>query len=862
MTAPAADDPYVLPMPAGDSPVVLPRWISPGNVHPSSRYRDMVWSLAPLIDNPSTGLVSVHWKNCPAPLRNHVKRIAWTMINGQLRPTQLKTRGHRARARTSAGEQRDTCLEWMRLARWLHARGIGDLAACAGDDWAAYAEHRRSGGIGRGPAGLMLSRLTDLWAFDGLTAHPTGVTRPVWEVDGVDDHLPAASGEAGGENTTEPLDPHVIGPLLTWAMQMVENFADDILAAWTERNRLTGLAAATASTPAGRAALEAYLSPLIQSGSPLPAVQHKGVHAPAQAFIAATTGASPMQVDRFARRHGLAALVAQRPGPCPLPVPVTGHIEGHPWRERIDFTEATTLMRHLGTAAMIICLYLTGMRPQEVQGLRSGCCTEPVDTTGPHLIRGHHYKNVTDEDGNHLSADEERELPWVAITPVVHAIRVLERIVPDGELLFSAAHHDVTRRRGLSGALKADTLSQRIDDFVLWAKREATAQGLPHQHIPDDPGGTISLTRFRRTLAWHIARRPGGLIALAVQYGHMRTVLDARTSTGYATRARRGIHGVLDVETALAAADTAARLRDRLAAGEKVSGPAARRALTAAATTPRFEGRIVPWTFARKAAAFLDRDGLILFDNPDAHLICVFKRDTALCDPTLDATAPNQYDCAPGCGNAVRTDTHARLLRDNAQKIDDLAAHSPEPLDRRLHHNADRLRTLADIHDTTAHPAEARPGHEPASGPTTTGRAHPHPPGHRPPPDRPGHFLQRQPYHRRPRRRGGRPPHGAHQTLRRPQEPFLQTCPQRDQSDPQNENGTPRNYSQTHENHRQSERGNRRPPTPDNTPHPRRRRLYPPDRHPRQTSAHAGQRCCHPSDQTLNALPIHARPPR
>ncbi|MFD9474932.1 hypothetical protein [Streptomyces goshikiensis] len=33
---------------------------------------------------------------------------------------------------------------------------------------------------------------------------------------------------------------------------------------------------------------------------------------------------------------------------------------------------------------------------------------------------------------------------------------------------------------------------------------------------------------------------------------------------------------VLDVETALATADTAAHLRDRIAAGEKVSGPAAR----------------------------------------------------------------------------------------------------------------------------------------------------------------------------------------------------------------------------------------------------------------------------------------------
>ncbi|MFJ8085283.1 hypothetical protein ACIQ6Y_32300 [Streptomyces sp. NPDC096205] len=156
------------------------------------------------------------------------------------------------------------------------------------------------------------------------------------------------------------------------------------------------------------------------------------------------------------------------------------------------------------------------------------------------------------------------------------------------------------------------------------AHNEAAAQGLPEQSIPEDPHGPIRLGRFRRTLAWHIARRPGGLVALAIQYGHMRTVLDARASAGYGARSRRGIHAVLDVETALAAADTAAQLRDQVAAGERLSGPAACRALTAAVHTPRFEGRIVPRTFARKAAAFLARDGVVLFDNPDAFLICAF----------------------------------------------------------------------------------------------------------------------------------------------------------------------------------------------------------------------------------------------
>ncbi|WP_308355516.1 MULTISPECIES: hypothetical protein [unclassified Streptomyces] len=346
-----------------------------------------------------------------------------------------------------------------------------------------------------------------------------------------------------------------------------------------------------------------------------------------------------------------------------------------------------------------------------MQGLRSGCCPDPEPaadgTEGRHLIHSRHYKNVTDDDGNHISAGEVRKVPWVAITPVVHAIRVLERIVPKGELLLSVAHHAFRSRHSSTGALKLDTLTLRIESFVNWVNHEAEAQGFSGETIPDDPHGAIGLSRFRRSLAWHIARRPGGLIALAIQYGHMRTVLDARTSSGYGARGRRGIHAILDVETALAAADTAARLRDRVAAGENVSGPAARRALTAAAHTPRFEGRVVPRTFARKASAFLARDGIVLYDNPDAFLICAFKHDNALCEPEPGATAPRQYDCRPGCGNTVRTDTHARQLRERADELDQFAAHAPGPVSRRLRVNAHRLRETAATHDSTAHPAEA-----------------------------------------------------------------------------------------------------------------------------------------------------------
>ncbi|MFG1706481.1 hypothetical protein ACFLIM_25130 [Nonomuraea sp. M3C6] len=599
----------------------------------------------------------------------------------------------------------------MWLARWLHERRITSLADCTEDVWRAYLAERWQGGVSRDHAKRVCTYLTDLWAFDHLSAQPAGISRPPWDTEGVDDFLPAADGSARGENNTEPLDPHVLGPLLVWAIRFVDDFADDILAAWAERRRMFTVAEANQATPEGRAALAEFLMPRVRSGQALPAVRWQGQPRLARTYVSALTGASLRQVEWFNDHHQFPAQVAERPGPCPLGVPVTGRIGDKPWREHMDFDEVAELMRHLGTAAAITCCYLTGMRPQEMQGLRSGCCPDPEPATdgtpGRHLIRSRHYKNVADNDGNHISAGDEREVPWVAITPVVRAIRVLERMVPEGELLFSAAHHDFTAQRGHHGALKNGALNHRIDDFVAWVNREAEGQGMPEQIVPEDSHGAIGMSRFRRSLAWHIARRPGGLIALAIQYGHMRTVLDARVSSGYGSRSRGGMHSVLDVETALAAADTAAKLRDQAAAGEKISGPAARRALTAAADTPRFEGRIVPATFARKAAKFLARDGVVLFDNPDAMLICAFKRDNALCEPAPGANAPRQHDCRPGCGNAVRTDTHARLLRERADEIDQLADASPGPLSRRLRANAERARAIADTHDATAQTAKA-----------------------------------------------------------------------------------------------------------------------------------------------------------
>ncbi|WP_234348275.1 integrase [Kitasatospora sp. MY 5-36] len=679
------------------------------HAHLNTYYSAAKWPLAPLVDNPATSLRVITWSKCPPAVREEMRLLVWTTLNGELRPTFVKERRSR-RSRLGPDTTWQAVQEWFRMAHWLDKRGIHSLAQADGAVLHEYGEHVRDSGVGRSRVIKLLGFVTRMWAFDQLSARPAGIARPPWDERGIDDYLPSEKG-GGGENSREPLATATMGPLLIWAMRMVDDFADDILAAWEETRRLAEAARTTAASPAGKAALAAYLTPIVEAGAPVPAVWHRGELRFARSYVGGLTGASARQVDTAIKRYGLTEAAGLRPGPCPLDVPVTGRIAGVPWRAAIDFTEASALMRHLGTASFIVCAYLTGMRPEEVLGMRSGCCPDPLPDengeTGRHLIRSVHYKTATDDEGNYLAGGTERDVPWVAITPVVNAIRVLERMVPAGHLLFDHDAHDALygARPSTRGALRAQSMRQRIEDFAAWANTEAEAQGLPGEVIPPDPHGNIGTARFRRTLAWHIARRPGGLVALAIQYGHIRTTLNTEVSGGYGTRSRGGIHDVLALETALATAETAADLHEQFETGSGISGPSARRAVVEAATGRRFEGREIKTDFARKYAAarrYLARDGAVLYDNPHALLLCLYKEDRALCQREgVGLDAPTLDRCVPGCGNTVRTDDHAAALRERADRIDKRAAHTPQPIGDRLRANADKLRAYADEHDRT-----------------------------------------------------------------------------------------------------------------------------------------------------------------
>ncbi|MFL0395158.1 integrase [Streptomyces albus] len=694
MTALPAELPV---LPSWDTPVVAPSLVlAPGPV-PVSIYADEVWSLAPLVANPSAARPGLDWSRFPALVLPQVQLAAWMMINSSLPASVLV--GHPTwHSRLGPAGIHQSVLRWQRFCVWLHRQEGGGLHAVTEEVWVSWAGHlARQPGASRGNVTKDLVALTRLWAFDAAGPAPSGMAMPPWHRLGVDDFLPRTPSAGRGENSTEVISPATMGPLLIWALRVVDDFSDDILAAWAESLRISDAAVRTPATPESKARLKSFLQDLIDRSQPVPSRSNAGCrHALANTYIAARAGCPSTQVNNLLSTEPwqhLLAYVDANPGPCPLATPITGRIDGEPWTAFIDFTETRELMRHLGTACFIVLAYLTGMRPAEVLGLQAGCCPEVA--SGWHLIYGREFKNAFDEDGNHHSAGRLREVPWVAIPPVVRAIRVLESLVPADRLLFDAtAHTFVNAPTRSTASLRFTGLHSRIEAFAAWASGLARALGRDGEVVPDDPHGPIGLARFRRTLAWHIARRPGGLVALAIQYGHMRTTV----SGGYAARGRDGIHQMLDIESARATADTLTTLHDDLARGVGISGPAARRAIHAAAQAPSFAGSI---RTHRQARDILGNPALTVYDNPRSMLMCVYNRERALCH-RLDADdAPRLDRCRPSCANIARTDHHAVQLLQHAQVLEKQAASEavPDPLADRLARRAVQLRAIANCHE-------------------------------------------------------------------------------------------------------------------------------------------------------------------
>ena len=373
-----------------------------------------------------------------------------------------------------------------------------------------------------------------------------------------------------------------------------------------------------------------------------------------------------------------------------------------PWCGQIDPGRPDQLRRVLSTACLITVAYLTGMRADEVLGLRRGCCTPMTNRgegSGGYEIRGRTYKSAVAE-GRAIPAGIERTAPWKAIKPAADAIAIMESL-HGADLLFSATLFKA--RSGDAtldpGAPPSNRVRESIEHLAAWCNQRSHALGRPGDVIPPDPDGNISLRRLRRPLAWFIYRRPRGRVALGIQYGH----LHAATTDGYGGRVSAGLRDLFPMEEAFAISDSLHAAAEHLDTNPTVSGPAAQRYRAAAAAhRDRYEGMSLT---AKQAAALLGNPNMRVYDAAGQTLACCFDSRKALCRTQISSGAPTAATpdltaCDDKCANIARTDQHIDAVQVD---IDALRAEletplTPIPLRHRVQHQISRREAIVTAH--------------------------------------------------------------------------------------------------------------------------------------------------------------------
>src|SRR6266700_346401 len=131
--------------------------------------------------------------------------------------------------------------------------------------------------------------------------------------------------------------------------------------------------------------------------------------------------------------------------------------------------------------------------------------------------------------------------------------------------------------------------------------------------------------QFRRTLAWHIARRPGGVIAGALQYRHQAIQL----FEGYAGTSDSGFRAEVESEQAIARGEHLLALIAQHDHGP-LTGPAADEALRRLeelGERQRLAGQVV--TDPRRLQRLMQRHDPAVY--PGKYVTCVHSHAKALC---------------------------------------------------------------------------------------------------------------------------------------------------------------------------------------------------------------------------------------
>lgn len=482
----------------------------------------------------------------------------------------------------------------------------------------------------------------------------------------------------GSENTTARIPETVHAPLLMWALRFVHDFSSDILGAsdrWDDlcHRSQTSQETSTAYGQAGRD-LRAYLAAAVAESRPLPGVG--GV--PNHKAIRRIVGCSSSVTNRNRAAINAAAAAVGLSEYTSIGAEITARLDGRPWLpgvsvDSIRDDSITVLVQMLQAACYIVVAFLSGMRESEVKHLRAGCCSALRDRDGAAYrwkVASLAFKGENDPAGVPAT--------WIVGEPAARAIQVLERLHAGRgrgrtDWLFSTlkagprASPSTPWGMGSNKAMTAIGTSVQLNRFVTWINDYCQTHGRA-DGIPDVDGKPwrLSTRQFRRTLAWYIARRPGGSIAGAIAYRHH----SIRMFEGYAGTSDSGFRAEVEAEEALARGEHLLAMIDRHE-HKNLTGPAAdeaQRRLEELGERARFTGTVT--TDRRRVIRLTSRAAVY----PGEYATCAYDPAKAMCRTRAGTgdQEPDLTSCKPlTCRNVALDENNVDAWR---KELDSLAA--------------------------------------------------------------------------------------------------------------------------------------------------------------------------------------------
>jgi integrase len=678
-----------------DTLILRNRVLRPGT-SPSklSRYGDPVWHLAPAHPDADKTVNAVHWRRWPADLVPGFKTVALVLLD-QPRPatSTVSSEGHPLSIDTVSVKLRDL----RAFAAWMSQQDLQQISDVTDRRVEQYRSHVLALDITNPRKGALLGAVRTLWDYRAHLPEECRLqTTSLW--GGASMMQLASMSPPGRENKTPRIAPATMEALLAWSLRMIEDIGPDIVAAQHEFQQLEEHVHASQLPFRGlpaRRRVEMFLERAAAQGTALPGLPAEDGTSQVNwshlsRLVGMNVGTSQPAVRQAVLDSGLTIAPGSFLGS------VTGLIDGRPWREQpITVQELPDLVSHLATACFVVVSYLSGMRPGEALNLRRGCRRRD-EASGQLFAEGRHGKG-TARGPRPSVGDDAWGRSWVVVQPVHDAIATLESLSASPFLFPSSFVSAQARRPADEFARVSRYMTRDLGRFTTWLNTTFHhPDGKPV--VPPDPTRHIHPSRFRRSLAYFIVRRPRGLIAAALQYAHVST----KVTLSYAGMADTGWLEDLAIERLELIVEQSEQDRALLQGGEHVSGPSSTEYRTRLAHAQRFAGRVV------NRVRNVER--LLAQVDPSIHhgdgMTCVWRAETAACRNSRIAQglpaddAPVEAECQSTCQNLAYTDRDITQLQGRLAVLQAAAGDplAPLPLRDRAAAQAARVRTVMEHH--------------------------------------------------------------------------------------------------------------------------------------------------------------------